>query len=291
MTAFSIAQTARHLGLSDSGVRKMIERQELFLLPGTDSAKLDAEQVETVRLLRREALILDLASKRQTPVTLARDVRERLFPLRDTTVLPQYEAERQRLRLSLVRTEARQLFGVAALTAACVKDGCRWCSAQDFARILGGWAPDVYSEGFAALFDQKPCAVCGPQLYGAVLASLATRVHPGRHRPPDARAEAAAAALPAAPAPRPQRAQPVQDGDDGKALVARRRREVQTRLTAAKRSGDQRYAIQLRQTLNALTADAARVDRRPVPAGVLRCGHLLAARCTCPRLASKRGQR
>ncbi|MCZ4515694.1 hypothetical protein O3Q52_47830 [Streptomyces sp. ActVer] len=289
MTAFSIAQTARHLGLSDSGVRKMIERQELFLLPGTDSAKLDAEQVETVRLLRREALILDLASKRQTPVTLARDVRERLFPLRDTTVLPQYEAERQRQRLSLVRTEARQLFGVAALTAACVKDGCRWCSAQDFARILGGWAPDAYSEGFAALFAQEPCEVCGPRLYGAVLASLTARVHPGRQRLPDARAEAAAAAAPVPPAPRSEPARPVQR-DDGKAMVSQRLRDVRGRLKDARRRGDTHHAMELQQQLQALTADAAVVDGRPTKArpGTLRCGHLLAQNCSCPRVASKR---
>ncbi|MEV2228391.1 hypothetical protein AB0H69_07400 [Streptomyces phaeochromogenes] len=293
METFTIAQAARHLGLSDQGVRKMIGRQELFVLAGTDPVRLDAEHVETVRLLRRESLLLDLTRRRRTPVHLAQDARRVLFPTTPDANLPQYKSEDERRRLSLVSADARQLFGVASLTAACTEDGCRWCTAQKFAEVLGGWAPVAYTEGFRALFDQAPCERCAPGLYGTVMASLAARVHPGRHRLPDARAEAIAAALPAAPAPRPQPAQPaqpIQGGDDGRALISRRRREVQERLTAAKRSGDQRYAIQLRQTLNALTADASRVDARPVSSrpGTLRCGHLLAQNCSCPRIASKR---
>lgn len=277
----------------------MIGRQELFTLSGTDPVRLDAEHVETVRLLRRQALLVDLAARRRTPVRLAVEAREVLFPpaSRADANLPQHRAEDQRRRLNLVSTEARQLFGVAALTAACMDSACRWCSAQDFARVLGGWSPEGFSQGYRELFGQDPCERCGPGLYGSVLASLQARVHPGRVRPPDPVAEAEAAVrVSSAVADKPVPvtvAQPV-DGDDGKSLVARRRREVQARLTAAKRSGDQRYAIQLRQTLNALTADAARVDGRPVGArpGTLRCGHALAAGCGCPRRASKRaGQR
>lgn len=291
MTAFTIAQTARHLGVSDSATRKMIGRAELSVLPGADPIRLDAGHVAAVLKLRQMAAVHDLTRRGSTAVRLARETRAVLLPgPRESKPLPDRAATSWNLRMSLVSVEARTLFGVAALTAVGAEDGCRWCLSSEFARVLGGWAPESYGEGFAVLFGQEPCERCAAGLYGAVLASLQARVHPGRHRPPDARAEAVAAALPAAAAPRPQRAQPMQDVDDGKAMVARRRREVQARLTAAKRAGDQRYALQLRQTLTALTADAARVDGRPaaVRPGKLACGHALAAGCSCPRRASKR---
>lgn len=290
METFTIAQTARHLGISDQGVRKMIGRQELFLLPGFEPARLDAEHVETARLLRREALLLELASKRRTPVTLAQDVRRSLFPPNDT-LLPHRVAEHQRRRLSLLPTEARQLFGAAALSAALVQDKCRWCAAQDFARVLGGWAPTQFSPGFRALFDQDPCAQCAPGLYGAVLASLEARVHPGRHRPPDPVAEAIAAEIPAVPAPRPQRAQPVQDDDGGRALVAARLRTARARLKDAKRRNDQAYVLRLAQTVRSLEADAAAVDgRAAAPRGRKACGTPVGVRCEC-HTSDRRGQR
>lgn len=295
METFTIPQTARHLGLSDSGVRKMIERQELFALAGSEPIRLGAEHVETVRLLRREALLLELASRRRTPVTLAREVRQKLFPSSPGVNLPQYQAEDQRRRLNLVPSEARQLFGVAALTAACAKDGCRWCLASEFARLLGGWAPSEYSEGFAALFDQKPCERCGPGLYGTVMASLRARVHPAGDGPPVGRTEPPAPRMRAEPRQpvrqAPAVAQPVRNDDEGRALVSKRRREVQAKLKAANRAGETAYAAQLVRVLEGLRADAAVVDGRQSlksRPGRLRCGHLLAANCGCPRIASKR---
>jgi hypothetical protein len=295
METLTIAQTARHLGLSDSGVRKAIERQELFILPGTSPVKLNAEAVETARLLRREVLLAELASRRQTPVTLAREARRVLFPSAPGVNLPQHAAEDQRRRLSLVPNEARQLFGVASLTAACTEAGCRWCTAQKFAEVLGGWAPDAYSEGFAALFDQAPCERCGPRLHGTAMAALAARVHPGGERRSGGRTEGAAPVMRAEPRPAARRAsgpaRPVQGDDGGKAAIQRRRREVQARLKAANRAGDRAYAEQLVRQMEALRADAAVVDGRQSlksRPGRLRCGHLLAASCACPRVASRR---
>lgn len=293
METLTIAQTARHLGLSDQGVRKMIGRQELFVLPGSDPARLDAQHVETVRLLRRETLLHELTRRNHTPVHLAREARRVLFPSYATNTLPQHQAEKQKLRLSLVSSEARQLFGVAALTAACTEEGCRWCLSADFTRVLGGWAPTEYSEGFRELFGQEPCERCGPRLYGTVLASLNARVRQGAEKPPSGRTEAPAPQMRAesrqAVSERVTAAQPVQQ-DDGKDLVSRRLRATRTRLKTAERSGDTAYAAQLRKTLRSLTADASVVDGRPVSSrpGTLRCGHALAAGCACPRRASKR---
>lgn len=295
METLTIAQTARHLGLSDSGVRKMIERQELFILPGSDPAKLNAEAVETQRLLRREFLLAEMASRRRTPVTLAREVRQRLFPSEPGANLPQYQAEDQRRRLSLVPPEARQLFGNAALTAACAKDGCRWCLTSEFARLLGGWAPREYSEGFAVLFDQKPCERCGPGLYRTAMAKLAVRVRPAGDGAPAGRTEPAAPVMRAEPrqaarrAPAPAR--PVQADDGGKAAIQRRRRQVQERLKAANRAGDSRYADQLARMLEGLRADAAVVDgRSAAPRGRKRCGTPVGVRCEC-HTSDRRGQR
>ncbi len=278
----------------------MIGRSELFTLPGTDPVRLDAEHVETARLLRRESLLLDLTRRRRTPVHLAQDARRVLFPTVLDANLPQYKSEDQRRRLSLVSTDARQLFGVAALTAACTEDGCRWCTAQKFAEVLGGWAPDAYAEGFRALFDQAPCERCAPGLYGSVMASLAARVRPsgagrseGRVAPTAAEREAAREYVTRRPVT--AAAQPRQQNDDGKSLVQRRLREVRAQAKDAKRRGDQAYALKLAATARDLEKDAARVDGGAVTAsarpGTLRCGHALASGCTCPRRASKRGQR
>lgn len=291
METFTIAQTARHLGLSDQGVRKMIGRQELFILPGSDPARLDAAAVETVRLLRRENILHDLARRNRTPAQLARETRR---TLQTTATLPDHKAAEQRLRLSLVSAEARQLFGVASLTAACAEQGCRWCLAGEFSRLLGGWAPAQYSTGFAALFGQEPCEVCGPSLYGSVLASLRARVHGDARRPsgpvrrPSA-AERQAAAEWAAQRAVTAAAKPAA-ADDGKAMVSQRLRDVRARLKDARRRGDTQHAMCLQRQLQALTADASVVDGRPVSSrpGTLRCGHALAARCSCPRRSSAR---
>ncbi|MFE1847719.1 hypothetical protein [Streptomyces sp. NPDC059515] len=294
MTTMTIAQAARHLGLSDMRVRQLVDSGELFVLPGTSPAKLSREHVETQRLLRREALLADLAARRRTPVQLAREARRVLFPREVGANLPQHQAEDQRRRMGLVPSEARQLFGVAAITAACAGEGCRWCLTAEFARLLGGWSPQEYSEGFAALFGQEPCERCGPALYGAVMAALRVRVHPGGERPSEVRSEPARPVTRAEPRPArsqpPTAAQPVQ-ADDGKPMVQARLRDVRAKLKTAERLGDQRYARQLRQTLTALTADAARVDGRDAaPRGRKACGTPVGTRCECHTSDRRRQQ-
>lgn len=276
------------------GVRKLIERQELFVLSGTSPAKLSAEHVETVRMLRRETILHELGRKQKTPVHLAREARQVLFPSYLGANLPQHRAEEQRRRLSLVSSEARQLFGVASLTAACSGSGCRWCLAGEFARLLGGWAPTAYSEGFRELFGAEPCAKCGPQLYGSVMASLAARVHPVGVRPSEPALRPSAAERERAQEWVQQRAvtaaaRPVQD-DDGRGLVSRRRREVQARLKAANRARDTVYAAQLVRQLEGLRADAAAVDgRAAAPRGRKACGTPVGVRCEC-HTSDRRGR-
>lgn len=297
METFTIAQAARHLGVSDTATRKMIGRAELSVLPGSDPIRLAAAHVDAVLKLRQADAVHDLARRRSTAVRLARETRDVLLPKpHESKPLPDRTATSWNLRMSLVSTEARTLYGVAALTAVGSQDGCRWCRTQDFARVLGGWAPTAYSEGFAALFGQEPCAACGPALYGPLMESLRARVNGGAGRPSRAAvvpsvAERAAAREWASRRPVTASAQPVQD-DNGKALVSRRLKETRARLKAAKRSGDQRHALRLAQMARDLEADAARVDGRVPSAadrpGTLRCGHALAAGCSCPRRASKR---
>ena len=298
MQTFTIAQTARHLGVSDTATRKMIGRAELSVLPGSDPIRLDAAAVDAVLKLRQADAVHDLTRRRSTAVQLAQETRRILLPApHESKPLPNREAVSWNLRMSLVPTEAKTLFGMAALTAVGSQDGCRWCRSGDFARVLGGWAPTAYGDGFAALFDQQPCERCGPGLYGPVLAALRARVQGGPERPsarplPPSAAERAAAAEWASRRAVTAAAKPVDD--DGKALVAAGLRTARARLKDAKRRGDQKYALRLARVVRDLEADAARVDGRVSAAarpGRLRCGHTLAAGCSCPRRSSVRGRR
>lgn len=287
---FTVKEAAAFLSLTTEGVRKAVREGRLEALPDTDPARLARDAVEEYHHLRQDALVASLARSGETPVSVARRVRRKLHSSTETG-LPRSHAS----KLAAMPETWRALFTRAELAAACVKDGggCRWCRALEYSTFLGTRPPE-FAEAYVELFGGQPCEVCGPGLRRPLLEALARRVHPGRQRPPDARAEAAAAVP---PAPRPQPAQSRVGDDDGRALVARRRREVQARLKTARRSGDTAYALQLQATLQALTADAAAVDygRTAVTAssrpGTLRCGHALAAGCACPRRASTRGQR
>lgn len=293
MTVLNAVQAGRYLGVAERTVRNMINRGELSVL-STDPIRLDSAHVDDVLRARQADALADLARRMQDPVALARETLRVLRPQRPGTNLPQDRAEEERRRLSLVSDTARLLFGQASLTAALLADdSCRWCRSADFAKVLNTWAPTVYSEGFAALLG-GPCERCAPGLYRPLMEAMRARVRGGAVRPSEAAPRPSAAERQAAyewASQRPATAAVKRVGDDGgKALVARRRREVQAQLTAAKRRGDQRYAIQLQQTLRSLTADAAAVDGRTTASrpGTLRCGHALAANCSCPRLASRR---
>lgn len=290
MSTLSAVQVGHYLGVTERTVRNMISRGELEVL-SADPIRLDSRHVAEALAVRQQEARLSLDRLRTSPLNLARETREKLHRPYVGVDLPENRKVRRQRQLALLSPTAKTLFGVAALAATQSEDGsCRWCSAALFAKVLGTWAPESYAPAFAELFGQAPCSACGPQLFRAALASLEARVHPGRQRPPDPVAEAVAAATPVVPAPRPQRAEPVQAGDDGKGMVSRRLRDVRGQLKEARRRGDTQHALALQKQLQALTADAARVDGRPVSArpGMLRCGHALAANCACPRRASKR---
>lgn len=296
MGYLSAVAAGHYLGVAERTVRNMINRGELQVL-SVDPIRLDARHVDEVLRARQADVMRSLVEGRQSAVHLARETRERLRYRPPVGVeLPEHKRERQARAMALAPVAAKTVFGMAAMAAAQADDGsCRWCLSQSFAKVLNSWAPEVFSEGFQELFSQAPCERCGPGLYGAVLASLEARVHPGRQRPPDPVAEAVAAervaALAcAAEAVRPvAKAQPVQE-DDGRGLVAARLRTARARLKDAKRRGDRTYALRLAQTIRGLERDAAVVDGRVTASarpGTLRCGHLLAAGCSCPRRASK----
>lgn len=298
MTELSVEQAAHYLGVSDVATYKMIRRRELSAV-GTDPVRLALADVQALHQTRQMEALSVLERRRRDPVTLAREVRDRLHPRHLPSSNLPGEAEReQQFRVSVLPGEAKTLFGLAALkAAAATTDGCRWCLARELAAADGTWAPDSWREAFAALLGET-CATCAPGLIRPRLEELRREVHGG-------------ATSPSAPAPRPSAeevrlarewvreqavtaavklARPVGD-DGGRSLVARRLREVRAQLKAAKRRGDQRHVLRLASMVRDLEADAARVDGRAPSVssrpGKLACGHLLAARCNCPRKASR----
>lgn len=291
MDVLSAVQAGHYLGVAEKTVRNMINRGELEAL-SLDPVRLDSRHVDGVLRMRQTDARHDLARTRQTPVSLARETRLSLRPPRENKPLPDRVADQQRLKLALVSDRAKLLFGTAALNAALLDDGsCRWCAATRFATVLKTWAPEQYGDAFRELFDQVPCEVCGPALYGPVLASLKARVHGGGRRSSEAVPRPSAAERQAAQEYVQQRAvtaaaRPVGDGD-ARDLVGRRRREVQAGLTAARRRGDTRHALELQQQLRTLTADASRVDGKAARPGRLACGHALSFGCGCPRPSSR----
>lgn len=288
MDDFSAVETARHLGISERGVRQMIARGELTAA-SVDPVRIGSRHVRLALALQQQEILARLARKRSSAVTLALDVRAKLHPRNPGTALPQYAEADRRRRLSLVSDDARRLFGAAALKAASEPQGsCRWCRAAELVvESPELWAPR-YSGEFAALFASEPCGVCGPGLRRAVLDRLRGDVHPGGKRAsaggrvvPSA-AERRLAAQWAARQPRTPAARPVQGDDDGRAMVQRRLQETRSRLKAAKRRGDEKYAIRLQQQLRSLTADAAAVDgRADAPRGRKACGVPVGVRCEC----------
>lgn len=287
----SVADAAKYLDLSKEALHKAVRENRLPALPGEGPARLSLAAVEEFHQLRRVEQIARLARSGETPVSVAAKVRARLHAAE--LGMPRSMAE----KLAAMPSDWRALFNRAELAAAGVRDGqgCRWCKAGEFAAFLGA-RPVEYSEAYAELFGGPPCGVCGPGLLRPFMASLAARVRGGAVRasepvPRPSAAERARAAEWASQRAVTAAARPVQD-DDGRAMVARRRREVQARLKDARRRGDTKHALALQQQMQALIADAARVDgRAPSRPGRLACGHLLAAGCGCPRRASVRGQR
>lgn len=294
MSEFSVAEAAAYLGITREAAHRAVRENRLKALPDTDPVRLAREAVEEFYQLKQEALIASLARNHETPVSVAQRVRRGLHSSSDTG-LPRPFAS----KLAAMPVDWRTLFNRAELAAACLRDGegCRWCRALEFSAFLG-LRPVEFAPARVELFGGQPCGVCGPGLLRPFWAAMQARVRAGAARPPEAAPPPSAAERQAAREWALQRpvtaaARPAAD-DDGRALVAAALRTARARLKDAKRRGDQAYALRLAQTIRGLEADAAVVDGRvtlAVRPGRLRCGHLLAAGCACPRRSPARGQR
>ncbi|MFJ1667322.1 helix-turn-helix domain-containing protein [Streptomyces bottropensis] len=261
MDELSAAEAAKWLGVSREAVDLAAREGRLSFVADGGPRRFTRAAVEDFHQGRQDALVASLARNGETPASVAQKVRAALF--RSETGLPRAFA----VKLAAMPEAWRSLFNKAELAAACVPDGegCRWCKAAEFSAFLG-LRPTPYAEAYAELFGGPPCQTCGPVLLRPFMARLAARVHPGGVRPsqravaPSAEARELARQW-ALSRPVTASAQPRQDDDDGKALVARRLRTERERLTAAKRRGDQRRALQLRQVIQGLETDAARIER------------------------------
>lgn len=258
---FTAAEAAKWLGVSREAVDLAAREGRLSLVAGGGPRRFSASAVEEYHQGRQAEKVAKLARAGETPVSVARRVRRGLHE-RETGMPRPFAA-----KLAAMPDTWRSLFTRAELAAACVPDGegCRWCRATEFAAVLG-LRPPGYAAAYVELFGGEPCGVCGPALLRPFMESLRSRVYRGRERPSERAAPPSAEARELArqwalARPVTASAQPRQD-DDGKALVARRLRTERERLTAAKRRGDQRRALQLRQTIQGLEADAAVIDGR-----------------------------
>lgn len=292
MEDFAAAEAAKYLGISREAVDAAARDGRLPVVAGGGPRRFSPEAVEEFHQLRQSEKIARLALSAETPVSVARKVRARLHATELGMPRP------MSVKLAAMPSDWKMLFNRAELAAACVRDGegCRWCRAADFAAVLKV-RPVHYAEAYVELFGGQPCDRCGPGLIRPYMAALWPRVHQGAVRPSEravapSEVERARAREWVARRPAQAAAEPVQQDDDGRAMVASALRTARARLKAAKRAGDQRHALQLAQTIRSLEADAAVVDGRALSAaarpGRLRCGHDLSAGCGCPRHASKR---
>lgn len=288
MDEFSAVEAANFLGVTREAVDLAAREGRLPAVAGEGPRRFSREAVEAFHQRKQAQLLATLARSGETPVSVARRVRKGLHSSSETGLPRSFAA-----KLAAMPVDWRTLFNKAELAAACVPDGggCRWCRAVEFSAFLG-LRPLEYAEARAELFGGPPCEACAPGLLRPFMAVLQARVHGGTERPsaaapPPSAADRERAREWALQRPVAAAAKPIQD-DGGKAMVSRRLRDVRGRLKDARRRGDTRHALALQQQLQALTADASAVDGRPVSSspGTLRCGHQLAANCSCPRRAS-----
>lgn len=289
----SVEVAALRLGLTEVATRDLIKTEKLRPVVRTPSVKVSVQDVENLRQARQRAAVEEYVARDVDLIKLARDVRRQLRPLGSDP----FQGGKAGLNRLPVKT--RDFFGPATLRALALGDParCAWCEARFLSGNLGVPEP-VWDQVTQELLGAPCAARCMPRFAGPQMAKLRARVGGGTTRPPAPRTapvKAAGSTAQAAPlAPRRTPARPVQDDDGGKGLVSRRLRQTRERLKAARRDGDTAYAAKLMKTLQSLTADASAIDGLVAAAarpGVLRCGHQLAARCSCPRRASARGQR
>lgn len=282
----SVRTAANRLGMSNWAVHKAIDRGELR--PVTrHPIQVSADDVEAMRVRKRDAAIEQIGVERMARV--AADVRAQLHPPFESG------APREAAALELIPERLKAAFTMPLMHAAALPDdsGCRWCAAEIAGKMLAVPVRPAMlsSEAGVALLGSPKCERHRGLMAGR-LRELAARVRPGGESPSAARTQPAASAGRAAvPKPAVRAAERARGDDDGRSMVQRRLRETRARQKAAKRAGDQAYALRLAKVVRGLEADAARLDgavtasARP---GRLRCGHLLAANCACPRRASKR---
>jgi hypothetical protein len=291
MDEFSSGEAAAWLGITREAVDKAAREGRLPVVGGDGPRRFSRGVLEEFHQAGVREKIATLARSRETPLSAAAKVRRGLHERGNG--LPRSFAE----RLSSMPSPWRAVFSQAELAAAAVRDGdgCRWCEARKFAGFKG-LRPVEFSPALRELFGADPCRVCSPALLGPYMAVLSVRVHGGAVRPSvpaprPSEAERAAAAEWASRRAVTAAARPVGDSDgDGRDLVGRRRREVQAGLTAARRRGDTRHALELQQQLRTLTADASRVDgRAAAPRGRKACGTPVGVRCEC-HVSDRRGR-
>ncbi|WP_146064885.1 helix-turn-helix domain-containing protein [Streptomyces sp. SM1] len=256
MDELNASQAAAWLGISREAVDLAAREGRLPVVSGEGPRRFTVDALEVFHQARVAGHIAALERIRETPVSAAGKVR-RALDEKGNGLPRSFTA-----KLNAMPIQRRVLFSQAELAAACVQDGCRWCEARKFADFKG-LRPPEFSPALRELFGADPCTTCGPVLLAPYMAALAARVYAGDRRPPGppprlsegerrmaeewAVRRSVSAARPCLP-------------DDGRAMVARRLREVRSKLKAAERGGDRRYAKDLRATLSALTADARRVD-------------------------------
>lgn len=272
----SVRAAANRLGFSTWGVYKAIDRGELK--PVTKNpVQVLASDVEALRSRKQDEAIARIGADRL--LKLAEDVRVQLHP-------PVTAAGRRgHAALELISETVKSALTMPLLHAAAMPDGsgCRWCAAEVAGRMLGipVSAKLLKSQIGLALLGGPGCEKHRAFVAGR-MRELGARVHPGVERSAGGRAEAVA---PAPVVARSRPAQPVQDDNGGRALVASRLREVRARAKVAKRSGDQAYALPLAQMARDLEKDAAVVDggvrKTAGPAGTKACGVAVGVRCRC----------
>lgn len=277
----SVRAAASRLGFSTWGVYRAVERGELQQV-ARNPVQVSAADVERLRLRKRDEAIEQIGVDRLAK--LARDVRLLLHPPFGSG------GPREHAALEQVSERVKAAFTMPVLHAAALPDGsgCRWCAAEIAGKMLAVPVRQemLSSEVGLALLGGPKCERHRGLVAGR-MRELAARVRPGGESRSVARTAPAATPGRAAVV---RAAERVQD-DGGRSMVQRRLRETRARQKAAKRAGDQAYALRLAKVVRGLEADAARLDgavtasARP---GRLRCGHLLAANCACPRRASKR---
>lgn len=256
MSELTAAEAAAWLGISEEATHKAAREGRLPVVSGEGPRRFTVDALEVFHQARVAGHIAALERIRETPVSAAAKVR-RALDEKGNGLPRSFTA-----KLNAMPIQRRVLFSQAELAAACVQDGCRWCEARKFADFKG-LRPPEFSPALQELFGADPCTTCGPVLLAPYMAALAARVYAGDRRPPgppprpsegERRMAEEWAVRRSASAARPGQV------DDGRAMVAKRRREVQARLAAARRAGDPKYAQQLKGQLEALTADARRVD-------------------------------